>query len=134
MRHRRNEFSAATKREAYARSGGICECHLIPHVFPQPCGRPVGEGNTWFEHIDPDRISGRNDLSNCAVLTKTCGRIKSATYDAQVIARVRRREDRSRGIRPAPTLPGSRRDPFKIKLRHRQIVERGSEAPWRGWR
>lgn len=130
MRHRRNEFSAETKRQAFARSGGICECHMIPHVFPQACGRPLSQGNTWYEHIDPDRISGRNDLANCAVLTKTCGRIKSAVYDQVLVARVRKREDRARGIRPAPTLPGSRRDPFKKTMRG-QVVDRATGEPWR---
>ena len=132
MRHTRNEFSSATKRAAFARANGICECHLIPHVFPQPCGRPVGEGNTWFEHIDPDRISGRNDLANCAVLTKTCGRYKSARYDLPIVARVRKREDRSRGIKPAPSLPGSRKDPFKKTMRG-EVIDRATGERWRGW-
>lgn len=129
MRHRRNEFSADTKRQAFARSRGVCECHLIPHVFPQPCGLRLSEGNTFFEHIDPDRISGRNDIDNAAVLTKTCWRIKTAVYDHRVIARVRKREDRSHGIRPAPTLPASRRDPFKKTLAGK-VVDRRTGKPW----
>lgn len=135
MKHRRNNFTNETKREAYARSGGVCECHLMPEIFPVPCGRPLGEGNTWYEHIDPDRISGRNDIENCAALTKTCGRFKSANYDAPTIARVRKREDRSRGIRREPSLPGSRKDPFKLPLKQsrRMPVDRTTGQPWRGW-
>lgn len=131
MRHRRNEFTKDTKRQAYERSGGICECHLIPHVFPQPCGRPLGEGNTWYEHIEPDRICGLNDLSNCAVLTKTCGRLKSAVYDARIIARVRKREDAARAIRNAPVIPGNRLDPRKRTF-YRGVVDRRTNEPWRG--
>lgn len=131
MRHRRNEFSAETKRQAFARSNGICECHLIGHVFPQSCGRPLSEGNTFYEHIEPDRICGRNDLDNCAALTKTCWKIKTAVYDQRTIARVRKREDRAQGIRPAPTLPGSRRDPFKITVARRKVVNRSTGEPWR---
>lgn len=131
MKHRRTEFTADTKRQAHARANGICECHRIGHVFAQSCGRPLGDGNTFYEHVDPDRISGRNDLDNCAVLTKTCWKIKTACYDAQVIARVRRREDRARGIRPQPTLPGARKDPFKIKIAHRKLVDRATGEPWR---
>jgi hypothetical protein len=132
MTFRRREFSKATKREAFERSGGICECHLIPHVFPQPCGRPLGEGNTFYEHIEPSRISGRNDLSNCACLTRTCWRIKTAVYDQRIIARVRRREDAARAIRNAPTIPGNRLDPRKRKI-NGLVVDRRTGEPWRGW-
>ncbi len=74
IRHRRNNFTAATKREAFERAAGVCECSLIPHVFKVACGCALSPGNTFYEHIDPDAISGRNDLDNCAVLTKTCWR------------------------------------------------------------
>jgi len=129
MRHFRNEFSKDTKRQAFARSGGICECHLIPHVFKVACGLPLGEGNTFYEHIDPSRISGRNDLDNCAALTKTCWKIKTAHYDQPIIARVRKREDRAHGIRNTPTLPGSRRDPFKKTMTGR-VIDRSTGLPW----
>ncbi|MBN9053459.1 MAG: HNH endonuclease, partial [Rhizobiales bacterium] len=68
----RAEFSSSVKRTALERSAGICECHLIPHVFPDACGRPIGPGNTFYEHIDPEAISKRNDIENCAVLCRTC--------------------------------------------------------------
>lgn len=129
MRHTRNNFSKETKRQAFARSGGTCECHLITHVFKVACGRPIGDGNVWYEHIDPDRVSGRNDLGNCAALTKTCGRFKSAAYDLPVIARVRKREDRSRGIRNAPSLPGNRFDPRRKKISGK-VVDRVTGEPW----
>ena len=132
MRHRRADFSNDTKRQAYERSrvNGVptCECHLIPHVFPQPCGRPLGEGNTFYEHIDPSRISSRNDLANCACLTRTCWRIKTDSYDRPVIDRVRKREDRHRSIRPAPSLPGNRFDDRKKTLRG-QVVDRWTGEP-----
>lgn len=99
MIRRRNEFSAQTKREAFERSRGICECHLIPHVFKTPCGLPLGQGNTFYEHIDPDKISGRNDLANAAVLTKTCWRHKTRIYDLPTVADNNRMQDRARGIR-----------------------------------
>lgn len=130
MRHRRSEFTAETKRQAFARSSGVCECHLMPEIFPVPCGRPLGEGNTFYEHVDPSRISFRNDVDNCACLVRTCWKVKTATHDLPVIARVRKREDRSRGIRPAPTLPGSRLDPFK-KAMDGRVLDRRTGEPWR---
>jgi hypothetical protein len=136
MKHRRHGFSKDTKRKAYERSKregdvAICECDLIPHVFSAPCGCALIDGAIFYEHIDPDRISARNDLDNCAALTKTCWRVKTSRYDLPVIARVRQREDRARGIRPAPTLPAGRRDPMKIKLANRQVVDRITGEPWR---
>lgn len=130
MRYRRNEFTNDTKRQAFERSGGVCECHLIPHVFPSGgCGCQLGPGNTFYEHVDPSRISGRNDLSNCATLTRTCWKLKTASYDLPVIARVRKREDRHRGIKRAPSLPGNRSDPRRKKI-NGQVVDRGTGEPW----
>jgi len=132
MRHTRNEFSKDTKRQAFERSrvNGIptCECHLIPHVFPVACGRPLGEGNTFYEHITISRVSFRNDIDDCAALTKTCWLIKTNTYDKPNIARVRKREDRSRGIRNAPSLPGHRFDDRKKKVSG-QVVDRRTGEP-----
>ncbi len=118
MTRRRNEFSRETKRAAYERSGGICECHRIPHVFRAACGCPVGPGNLFYEHIDPDAICGRNDLDNCAVLTKTCWRIKTDHYDRPVIAKSNRVRDRYIGAR-SPSwrpMPGGRATNIKIKV------------------
>lgn len=115
MRRRRNEFTAATKREAYARSGGICECHRIPN-WPHPiCGAPLGDGNTFYEHIDPDAISSRNDLDNAAVLSKTCWSLKTNSIDKPTIAKANRVRDRAHGIRPEnyPPLVGTVRSGWK---------------------
>jgi 5-methylcytosine-specific restriction enzyme A len=135
MTHRRAEFSAETKRQAFRRSGGICECHRIPHVFPQPCGCALVTGAIFYEHINPSQISGRNDLDNAAALTKTCWRIKTSTHDLPVIAKVKRVADRVLGIRPTPRqrLPGGRGDPFKLKIGG-GVVDRRTGEPWRGWR
>lgn len=119
MTHRRNNFPASVKREAFERSQGICECHLIPHVFKTFCGRPLGSGNTFYEHIDPDKISRNNDLDNCAVLTKTCWSYKTNAYDKPVIAKSNRVYDRARGIRPTVyrPLPGTFASGIKLRMR-----------------
>lgn len=109
MSRRRNNFTRETKREAHERSGGICECHLIPHVFASPCGRPLGTGNTFYEHIDPDAICSRNDLDNCAVLTKTCWKLKTDVHDKPLIAKVRRTGDAARGIKKPRTITAWRK-------------------------
>ena len=115
----RNEFSAQTKRDALARSRGICECHLIPHVFKVACGCSLGPGNIFYEHIDPDAISHRNDIDNIACLTKTCWRYKTDSYDRKVIAKSNHVRDRAWGIRKSHfrPLPGSRASGVKMPMR-----------------
>lgn len=136
MSNARHEFDSPTKRQAHARAGGICECHLIPHVFAHACGLPLGDGNTFYEHIDPDRICARNDLSNCAVLTRNCWRFKTDHYDLPIIAKNDRQCDGARGIKDRwrKKLPGGRDDPYKMKLDNAGFakpIDRETGAPWR---
>ncbi len=97
----RREFSNDTKRAAHKRSGGKCECSRLAHIpgfKAEGCGMPLGEGNIFYEHINVDRNSHDNSLANCAVLTKTCWKIKTATYDLPLIAKTDRQFDRAIGI------------------------------------
>jgi hypothetical protein len=99
----RREFSKGTKREAYRRSRGICECPRlaaagIPGFADEGCGQGLGPANTFYEHIICDGIGGDPTLENCAVLVKTCWRIKTDTYDQPVVAKAVRMTDRNIGI------------------------------------
>lgn len=105
MTHTRNNFTSATKREAFERSRGTCECHLIPHVFKNPCRQPFDSKGIRYEHIDPDAISKRSDLDNCATLRTPCWRYKTDSYDRKVIAKSNHTLDRTRGIRPTQHRP-----------------------------
>jgi hypothetical protein len=133
MRTRR-EFPSPVKREAYRRSGGICECHRIPHVFAEPCGRPLGQGNTFYEHVDCDGIGGPPILDNCACLTKTCWKYKTDHFDKPIVADTRRLADRARNIKTVSgrRLPGRRDDPFKMPIGGRHPIDRHTGQPWRG--
>jgi hypothetical protein len=52
MMRRRLEFSAETKRQAFERSGDICECYLIPWLKrPNGCGAKLGIGNVFYDGI-----------------------------------------------------------------------------------
>jgi hypothetical protein len=139
MLHRRNEFSSATKREAYARSDGICECHRVRQLptYGTGCGCSLGEGNTFYEHIDQDALGGRNDIDNCAVLVRTCWRLKTDSVDLPMVARNNRQRDRSRGIRPAvySPLPGTRASGIRKPMRpFAAPVDRRTGQPFKGWR
>jgi hypothetical protein len=114
----RVEFSNPIKRAAYTRSGGLCECFRVPQLNrPKGCGLPVGEGNTFYEHITQDFFSHDNALENCAVLTKSCWREKTK-IDLRVIPKSKRVADRSRGIRRATSrpFPGGKNSPLKKKV------------------
>jgi 5-methylcytosine-specific restriction protein A len=132
---RRREFSVAIKREAFDRSGGICECHRVWQLpsYRTGCGNPLSDGNTFYEHIEPDHLGGSPTLDNCAVLTKTCWRLKTDGYDRPTITKADHQRDRNAGIRPIPTqtLPGTRRSGIKLPFRGPPI-DRATGLPWRG--
>lgn len=132
----RLEFTSPTKRAALERSCGICECGRVPYLMQlydnKPCGLPVGTGNTFYEHVNPDGLAPDNSLSNCATLTKTCWLAKSNGYDKPVVARAKRREDRHAGIRPIPyqPIPGTRASGVKLQLGGGPPIDRETGRPW----
>lgn len=119
---RRREFPNPVKRAAYQRSNGICECYLIKNVeglVPGGCNKPLGPGNLFYEHINPDGAGGSNDLDNAACLSKTCWQIKTRTFDRPVVAKVLRQRDMQIGVKTGSTgqkLPGGRDDWRKCKI------------------
>lgn len=104
----RCEFPNPVKRAANERANGICECHRIkkvPGIVPGGCNQKLAPGNCFYEHIHPDAAGGRPTLDNCAVLTKTCWKIKSATFDQPLAAKVKRQRDRNQSINRKPSRP-----------------------------
>lgn len=130
MRPRR-EFPTSVKRDALNRSGGLCECHCVPQLptYGKGCNRPLGIGNTFFEHIICDGLDGEPTLENCAALVKTCWMAKTSRYDIPVIAKVKRQRDKSFGIRGTlRPLPGGRSSELKKRM-DGTVVERRTGAP-----
>jgi hypothetical protein len=115
----RLEFTAATKRAAFARSTGVCECHLIPWLRrPAGCGVKLVAGGMFFEHITPDAIRPDNSIDNIACLTRTCWREKTARFDLPVIAKSNRVRDRHFGTRAEPqqVIVGSKASGWKHRM------------------
>lgn len=138
MRHRRNNFTKETKREAYHRACGPdgvprCESIRVPVLASIGCNRVLRDGDINYHHILASALGGSNDLDNCAVLCRTCHAITTATNEQPVIAQDRRVADLARGIKPPSTLPGAKADPFKKTLSG-LVVDRQTGEPWRGWR
>lgn len=102
----RSEFPIAVKREAAARSGGVCECHKMSEDirghFPKVCDRPAAE----FDHVLADTLGGKPTLDNCAHLSKPCHLIKTATDQK---ARAKRNKHTVRKDRPKPRKQPSRK-------------------------
>jgi hypothetical protein len=108
--HRRRKFSTQTKRDAYDRSGGICECHRIPWLErPDGCGVKLVTGAIFYEHIKTDFHSSDNSLDNCAVLSRTCWREKTSEHDQPSIAKTKRLIDSARGIKKPRTITAWRK-------------------------
>jgi 5-methylcytosine-specific restriction enzyme A len=132
----RREFSAATKRAAWERSGGICEGWLNktpidgslthPSRFPRSalqytssyrCGAPLDHGNFHYDHFDPDWYSKDNELENCTVLCHFCHAAKTRT-DVKNIAKSKRIIDKRIKARKPKSrpLPGTRASGWKHKM------------------
>jgi hypothetical protein len=110
LRHRRRNFSNQTKRDAFDRSGGICECHLIPWLKrPDGCGVKLVTGAIFYEHIKTDFHSSDNSLDNCAVLSRTCWKEKTSEHDIPSIAKTKRLIDSARGIKKPRTITAWRK-------------------------
>lgn len=133
MMRRRLNFTEPTKREAYARSGGICECHRVPELMRllhgRPCGVALVTGCIEYDHIIADAIRPDNSLENCAALTKTCHALKTPR-DRKVIAKSNHQRDRHLGIHSARNrLPGGREDPRKRTMAG-VVVDRATGERW----
>jgi hypothetical protein len=123
----RLEFTAKTKRLAFQRSGGTCECALVPMLNrPNGCGQPLRDGGIRYEHVLPDAIRPDNSLDNCACLTVACWREKTDSYDLPTIAKSNRQRDRARGIRPrrGQSFQTNRSGRFKKKLDGTVVLRR----------
>jgi hypothetical protein len=131
----RLEFTAAIKRAARDRAKGRCECarlrHLnIPGMNPEGCGVALNPRNgIYYEHINQAFVRDDNSLENCAVLVRTCWRLKTDICDLPVVAHVKDRRDRNDGIRPerrgAP-MPGSKASGWRKKM-NGTVVPRGGQ-------
>lgn len=118
MRNSRREFPKSVQREALARSGRRCESALVPSIEDIGCNRPLRIGDFNYDHIQADANNGDNDLSNCAVLCRTCHSIKTREHDVPAIAQDKRVADLANGIRDPwrQKLPGGRGDWRKKKV------------------
>lgn len=100
----RREFTAATKKAAWERAGGVCECGCRrPFEMEHPKGRP------HYDHEIPAKSGGDNSLGNCRVIRVDCHQSKTAAQDMPVIQKIRREDKRRDGTGAKKRkIPGSK--------------------------
>jgi hypothetical protein len=125
----RRHFSRETKREAFDRAAGRCECHLVPNL-PFCCGgAPLYVGRIIYEHIDPWKISRDSSPENCAVLRTECASRKTNEIDLPLIASVDRIRDRHIGaLTSRHPMPAGRRSKWTKPIGAFRPVRRVSQA------
>lgn len=115
----RSDFTAETKRRAWARSGGRCEARgKIYGLKPrQRCNADLARG-VEYDHVDPDANSRDRSLENCAAVCPPCHRWKTSHRDRPLIAKTNHQADMRRGIRARAfrPVPSSRKFRFKKRM------------------
>jgi len=108
----RHEFSQATRRAAWKRAAGTCECGCAqPFDLDHPKGCPR------YDHELPDFLGGTTDLENCKVVRLDCHERKTAAEDLPKIKKVRREDKRKLGLeRQKAKIPGSRGTGLRKKM------------------
>lgn len=112
----RREFTAETKRQAWKRSGEVCEGNGSMYGLPagMRCTRDLNRG-VQYDHDDPDVNSKDNSLENCVCLCPPCHLYKTTKRDRPLIAKTNHQSDMRRGIdKPFKQhMPGSKASGWK---------------------
>lgn len=115
----RREFTKATKRLAWERSGGRCEGEGQLYGLPKGlrCDASLGAG-VEYDHIDLDANSKDNSLENCAAVCPACHRYKTSKIDVPKAAKTKRQQDKNRGIRKPKgrPMPGSKASGIRKRM------------------
>lgn len=102
----RREFSAKTKAHAFQRANGRCE----------ECGFRLTVGKFQYDHVNPDGLTGTNELSNCMCICILCHRGKTRK-DVERISKAKRMHRNHIGAKESRhPLPGGRLSKWKRKL------------------
>ena len=86
----RQEFSVKTKKAAWKRCGGICECGCEQEII----------GTPEYDHDLPDGLGGDNSLENCRVLMGKHHSKKTHEVDRPMMAKADRLRNKRLGITP----------------------------------
>lgn len=90
--NRRLEFSQATRKAAWERARGTCECGCARPFGKHPRERPE------FHHRIEAISGGDNSLENCLCIRVDCHKAITASQSAPKAAKIRREDKRQRGL------------------------------------
>ncbi len=95
----RANFSKSTKRQALARSCGLCEASGAFYGLDEVkrCNAPLSAG-VEFDHLILDANSKDSSLENCRAVCPKCHSWKTNNVDKQTAAKTVRQQDRARGV------------------------------------
>lgn len=116
----RAEFTKPTKRDAFMRAEGRCEGKL-PNG--QRCNVRLHSGAVHYDHIIAEWLTRDNSLENCQCLCLPCHKDKTGNSDVPAIAKVKRIQDRERGIKKRSSFQTNKDGPFKKKI-NGEVVRR----------
>ena len=85
----RQEFPPKVKEQECERAQGKC----------RKCGIIIGDKPKHFDHILPDWLGGKPELSNCQLLCHECHKEKTAKEDVPRIAKAKRQHRKALGIK-----------------------------------
>lgn len=104
----RHRLSTSARMALLTRKNHIC--HL--------CGGIVQDTDAWdVSHVTPLEMGGADDETNWDVAHRKCHRTHTATVDAPMIAKAKRREARHLGARKSSRpLPGGRQSKWKKRM------------------
>lgn len=107
----RSEFPVKTRKLAWDRAAGLCECGCGMPFTSQVKDRPN------YDHRIPDYSGGKNDLENCMVIRFCCHALKTKTKDMPIITKIRREDKRRKGFeRRKNKIAGSKGSGFRKKM------------------
>lgn len=117
MRSSKDEFSKRTKLDAWARSGGHCECG---------CGVKIISGDgPEYDHKIEVALGGDNSLENCVVLRKRCHDAKTSKR-RPALDKTRRTTEKAIGARK-PKSALSKPKGMKYDWTAKRYVKQGEE-------
>jgi 5-methylcytosine-specific restriction enzyme A len=102
----RQEFTKATKLEAWTRSGGRCQC-CTAKLFP---------GNIEYHHDKECTYGGSNDSGNCIVLCRACHSAITRKRTAAIAKSNRVRAGHLGIKRTSRPMPGSRASGWRKRM------------------
>jgi 5-methylcytosine-specific restriction protein A len=110
--NRRQEFSQKTRKAAWERADGTCECGCErPFDLNHPLGCPD------YHHRIEAISGGDNSLDNCMCIRRDCHKAITATESAPKAAKIRREDKRKLGFEAQKrTIPGSKASGWKAKV------------------